>query len=82
MSCSVVGAVNKYVMFVPPTDPLLFEKKAYHRINARCDKASWHIVRLLREKVRLVIVQPLFARSKKRKPSTMQKSHHINCDNH
>ena len=81
-ACSVVGAVNKYVMFVPPAAPLLFEKKAYLRINARCDRTSWHIVRLLRKKVRLVTGQPLFARSKKRKPSIMQKSHHINCDNY
>jgi len=37
---------------------------------------------LSHKKVRLVTVQPLFARSKKRKPSIMQKSHQINCDNY
>ena len=57
-------------------------KKPYRRINVRCDRASYHIVRLLHKKVHLVTMQPLFARSKKRKPSIMQKSHQINCDNY
>ena len=62
--------------------PTFLLKKPYRRINVRCDRASCHIVRLLHKKVPLVTVQPLFAQSKKRKPSIMQKSHYINCDNY
>jgi len=68
MSCSVVGTVPKYIMSVSPKVLLFFLKKHYRRINAQCDSPSCHIVRLLRKKVRLVTVQPLFAQFKKRKP--------------
>jgi hypothetical protein len=62
--------------------PTFLLKKPYRCINVRCDRASCHIVRLLHKNVPLVTVQPLFAQSKKRKPSIMQKSHQINCDNY
>jgi len=68
MSCSVVSTVPKYIMSVSPKVLLFFLKKPYRRINARRDGASCHVVRLLCKKVRLVTVQPLFVRSKKRKP--------------
>jgi len=47
--------------------PTFLLKKPYRHINVRCDRASYHIVRLLHKKVCLVTVQPLFARSKKKK---------------
>ena len=56
-------------------------KKSYRRINMQCDKASCHIVSLLHKKGRLLTVQPLFTRTKKRKPAIIQKGHQINCDN-
>ena len=59
---------------------LSFEKM-YRRINVQCDGASCHIVSLLRKKGRVLTVQPLFARTKKRKPAIIQKGHQINCDN-
>jgi len=75
------GRCSQQVCHVRSTNrPASILKKAYSCINAQCDGASWHIVRLLHKKVRPITVQPLFARSKKRKPSIMQKSHHINCD--
>jgi len=82
ISCLVVGTVPRYIMSVWPRILLIFLKKLYRRINVRCDGASCHIVRLWHKKVRLVTVQPLFAQSKKRKPSIIQKSHQINYDNY